>query len=274
MDGRWLRNPRYAKDTVEIFTRGGAEVAGGVTYTHYFTRAILETAQATGDVDWLKSQLEGMIFSYDLWNSTVDPTTDLYHRTTVLDGQEYSLTGYVVGGPNSGMVTDWLSWDNNYSIIHRGPETYRPNVNAYMVAGARAIAEVATLAGNPALAQQWTSRADTVEAAMNKLLYNAELNYWIDVVKGSNVPAVGRQLIGYFPYRFDVGTSDVNIRGLEAGLTNQAFLTEFGPTTLEQTNPYYTAGKNLTYCCVRDVSFFPFCSFSFSALHGHVASGI
>lgn len=36
---------------------------------------------------------------------------------------------------------------NDYDVIWLGPETYRPSFNAYMVANAWAIGEVAALAG-------------------------------------------------------------------------------------------------------------------------------
>lgn len=74
-----------------------------------------------------------MIFMYGLWNVTQDPTTGLYHRTPLLDAQEFSLPGYVVGGPNMGPVQDWYSMENNYSTIDNGPQTYRISFNAYMV---------------------------------------------------------------------------------------------------------------------------------------------
>lgn len=36
---------------------------------------------------------------------------------------------------------------NDYNLIWLGPETYRPNFNAYMIANARAISTVANLTG-------------------------------------------------------------------------------------------------------------------------------
>ena len=74
-----------------------------------------------------------MIHMYNLWNVTQDPTTGLYHRTPLLDAQEFSLPGYIVGGPNMGMVEQWNSMQNNYSLIDNGPQTYRISFNSYMV---------------------------------------------------------------------------------------------------------------------------------------------
>ena len=164
--------------------------------------------------------------------------------------REFSLPNYVVGGPGGGPVQVWNASDNDYSIIWVGPETYRPSFNAYMIANSRAISTVAQLAGNNSLAQQWNTTSATLYSNMQKVLWNDEIQFWIDVVAQSNVPAVGRELIGYYPFRFDIGTDDQYVKGLETGLTSEGFLTDFGPTTLEQSNEYYTAMKNLSYCCV------------------------
>jgi hypothetical protein len=253
LEGRWLRDPSYTKDIIDLYMRAGIEALGGISYTHYIHRAILEHTWATGDVDFLVSQLPGMIQTFDLWNVTQNNDTGLYHRIPLSDAQEYSLPGYWVGGPNGGKVDIWNSFGNDFQLIWLGPETYRPNFNAYMVSGARAIAKVAQLANETELADQWTARADTLYENMRNLLWDDNLKFWIDVVEGTNLRVEGRELIGYFPYRLDVGTDEDSIMGLEAGLKPEAFITEYGPTTLEQTDPYFTAFKNTTYCCVSSL---------------------
>lgn len=250
LEGRWLRDPSYTKDLINLYVRAGIEALGGISYTHYVQRAILEHAWATGDVDFLVSQLPGMIETFNLWNVTQNNVTGLYHRIPLSDAQEYSLPGYWTGGPNGGKVESWNAFENDFNTIWLGPETYRPNFNAYMVASARAISKVAQLANETSLAQQWTDRADSLYGKMRDILWDNNMKFWIDVVEGTNLRVEGRQLIGYFPFRFEVGTEEDSIMGLEAGLTPEAFLTEYGPTTLDQADPYYTEFKNTTYCCV------------------------
>ncbi|OCL14542.1 Six-hairpin glycosidase, partial [Glonium stellatum] len=258
VEGRWLRNPQYVKDLIMLYTRGGVEALSGITYTHYIHRAIFEHAEVTGDAKFLTSQLDGLISMYQLWNVQLNNDTGLYHRTPLSDAQEYSLPGYVTGGPNGGPVQEWNSFDNNYNIIWLGPETYRPNFNAYMVAAAKSIADIARLVGNETVAQEWDSTASNLYSKMKTLLWNEDLKFWIDVVEGTNLPVLGRELIGYFPFRFGVGVEDEMVKGLEAGLNGDAFVTSYGPTTLEQSNPYYTAFKNSTYCCIWQGQSWPF----------------
>lgn len=108
------------------------------------------------------------------------------------------------------------------------------------------------------MAQTWSDYAEDLYSRMHDNLYSDELNFWIDVVEGTNLRCQGRELIGYFPYRFDIGTNETMLRGLETATNNEHFLTEFGPTTLEQMNPYYTALKNTTYCCQWNGQSWPF----------------
>lgn len=258
VEARWLRDTSYVNDVIQHYTRGGVETIAGVTYTHYLHRAFLEVAQATGDSEFLQSQLYGMIYTYNLWNSTRDNTTGLYHRTPLFDAQEFSLPGYVTGSASGGNVEIWNDFSNNYSTIWLGPETYRPNFNAYMVAGARAIATVADMAGNTSVAQTFNNYAVDLYTRMNNTLYSSDLQFWIDVVQGTNLRVEGRELIGLYPYRFDVGTEPSRIAGIDSSLNEDGFLSLYGPTTLEQTSPYFTADKNISYCCLWNGQSWPF----------------
>jgi len=224
----------------------------GVLYTNWIPRAIYEHAQVTGDVQFLIAQLPGMIHMYELWHDQYDNDTHLYFRTPVLDSQEYSLTGYLTAGPNGGTVMQWNSLENNYTILLDGPPTYRPNFNAYMVAGARSIAAVFDLVGDAENAQDWAAKADALYLSMRSQLFDEDLQFWVDVVHETGLKVKGRQLQGFFPFRLGVGTDDEYVRGHERGLDNEGFIAPFGPTTLEQRSPYFTASKNVTYCCVSE----------------------
>lgn len=41
LEARWLRDPRYAKDTISLYTRGGAEALGGITYTQFVNQVLI-----------------------------------------------------------------------------------------------------------------------------------------------------------------------------------------------------------------------------------------
>ena len=129
LEARWLRDPSYINDVIQLYTRAGLEKIAGVTYTHYLHDSFVEATEVTGNLPFLLSQLDGMIEMYYLWNSTRDNITGLYHRAPLSDAQEFSLPGYVTGGPNGGAVEVWNSFQNDFTTIWLGPETYRPSFN-------------------------------------------------------------------------------------------------------------------------------------------------
>lgn len=87
VEARWLKNPQYVQDLIQLYTRAGVEIQTGITYTHYIQDAIYEVAQSLGNAAFLQSQLQGMINTFYLWNATIDNQTHLYHRTPLLDAQ-------------------------------------------------------------------------------------------------------------------------------------------------------------------------------------------
>ncbi|OCK81652.1 hypothetical protein K432DRAFT_11470 [Lepidopterella palustris CBS 459.81] len=95
---------------------------------------------------------------------------------------------------------------------------YRSNVNAYMVAVAQIIADVAKISGNDSLAMQCNSAASNFYARIRDILWNQGLQFWIDVYRGNNLLVLGRTLIGYLSFRFGVGTNPEIVMGLEARL--------------------------------------------------------
>jgi hypothetical protein len=120
-EARWLRNQVFDDDYILAYTRGPAN---SIQYTHWILDAMFRRSQVNGDIKYTTEQLSDMAKLWRYWDYTYDSEVGLYYYTPNWDAQEFSLPGYVAA-PNGGQ----LQYD--------GPDTYRPNVNAYMVANAR-----------------------------------------------------------------------------------------------------------------------------------------
>lgn len=115
-EAQWLRSTFYDHDYVQVWTRGPGD---STQYTHWIMEAAASTANITGDLGFLASQLDGMIRMWHEWDYTFDSDIGLYYFTPNFDAQEYSLPGFVVtNGVNNQLELD-------------GPNTYRPSLNAY-----------------------------------------------------------------------------------------------------------------------------------------------
>jgi hypothetical protein len=245
-EARWLRSKFYNDDYIQVYTRGPGN---STQYTHWIHDALYRRSQVDGDIQFAKDQLSDMIRMWDNWDSVFDKDAGLYYFTPVFDAQEYSLPGYVAAP------------SGNNDLQLNGPDTYRPSHNAYMVANARAIAEVAR-AEDTATASSFTQLADNLEEAMYEHLWDPEQQFFVDVIRPDNPNLTrinGREEVGLYPFRFGVGLdpkySDPSVKQL---FDPQGFLTEFGPPTLEVRNQYYAATKPSDYCCYWNGQSWPF----------------
>lgn len=245
-EASFLRSKFYDQDYIQLWTRNGGN---SLQYTHWILDAALQRSYITGDLKFLGDQLPGMLAMWDEWQPFYDTNVSLYYYYPTKDAQEFSLPGYVAG-------------PHNVTIQNRGPYTYRPSHNGYMIANARAIAMAASIANNQTVQENFTNIADTIETAMYQHLWDHQLNFFMDVIRTNNpnlTRLTGREEVGAFPYRFGVGLSTQYMNGAVHALFDPtSFLTQYGPTTLETSNQYYFALKPTTYCCYWNGQSWPF----------------
>jgi hypothetical protein len=121
-----------------------------------------------------------------------------------------------------------------------------------MVANARAIAAVATYAGNTEVASNFSQIGTDLETAMNTHLWDPNQQFYVDVIMPNNpglAPISGREEVGLYPYRFGVGLGSNHTEAALTLFDPEGFQAPYGPTTLEIRNQYYTATKPTDYCC-------------------------
>lgn len=246
-EARWLRGKFYNDDYIMVYSRG----PGNTTqYTHWIMNAAYRRSQVDGDAQFGYQQLSDFVRMWDEWDYTFDSGAGLYYFTPNFDAQEYSLPGYVADPSGS---TD-LQLD--------GPNTYRPSHNAYMIANARAIAEIATQSGDTSTATNFTQIADNLERAFYQHLWSQDQHFFVDVIRPNNPnlsQLTGREEVGFYPFRFGIGLAPQYANSSASAMFDpDGFLTQYGPTTLEVRNQYYDATKPSDYCCYWNGQSWPF----------------
>ncbi|KAI1340327.1 Six-hairpin glycosidase-like protein [Xylariaceae sp. FL0016] len=238
-EARWLRNTAFTDDYIQLYTRGPAD---SLQYTQWILDAMSRRAMLTGDSAFLATQLDDMVRIWHLWDDVFDSAAGLYYYQPVWDAQELSLPGFVAD-PND---TDW-------TLRKDGPDTFRPNHNAYMVANARAVARAATLAYDGFTEMQFSALADVIEDAMYKRMWAPEQQFFMDIIRPGNpnlTRLTGREQVGLFPYRFGIGLNESYAQpALDSMFDPEGFFTPYGPTTLEVRDPWFMATKPNDYCC-------------------------
>lgn len=210
-EGRWLRDRRYSHDYIDFMYTYHAESS---TYGNdrHFSEAIADAAWRVylvdGDLASISQHLPVMETIYDEWADHFDATKGLYWIEPLLDATEYTISSIDASGGADGFT---------------GGEAFRPSINSYMYANARAIANIATaMAGDSdnsdssdsssasATAATYHARAAALQGNFTASLWNSTLQHFIDRYYVDNEYVTywdfirGRELVGLTPWMWDI----------------------------------------------------------------------
>lgn len=199
-EGRWLRDRRYADDYINFMYQGGNDRH----FTDYMADSVYGRFLVDGDRAAATRHLGTMRHIYRLWDDRFDFAKGLYWVEPLLDATEYTISSIDASGGKDGF---------------RGGDSFRPSVNAYMFANARAIARLAALTGDTAAAMEFSARAGAIKTRVQDSLWSASLGHFVDRYKVDNAfvkywqPIRGRELVGYLPWTFDLVDDDSRFAG-------------------------------------------------------------
>ena len=224
---RWLRDQRYASDYIDYMYRGGND--------RHFSDAMADAVWGRylidGDREAALRHLSAMKLLYGQWDDHFDFTKGLYWIEPLLDATEYTIASIDASGGKDGF---------------RGGNAFRPSVNAYMFASARAIARLSALAGETDAAADYAARAAAIKARVEADLWNPALGHFTDRYKVTNEyvrywqPIRGRELVGYVPWAFDLPADDPRFAAAWTHLLAPAgFAGTGGLRTVEPSYQYY-----------------------------------
>lgn len=194
-EGRWLRNRRYAGDYIDFMYDVGND--------RHFSEAIAAAAYdrylVDGDKDAVLKNLAAMKKIYAAWDDHFDAKMGLYWVEPIADATEYTISSIDASGGKDGFLRGFA---------------FRPTINSYMIANARAIAALSKLAGNADEAKRYADKAETLRKAMVAKLWSRKLGYFIDLYKEDNAfvkygtPIRGRELAGILPWTYNAAPDE------------------------------------------------------------------
>jgi len=251
-EARWLKDRRIVEDFARYwFETPGAEPR---SYSNWYGDAVWATYLVTGDSAFLRSMLPHMVTQYQGWTAEHwDPEHRMFRWDGMHDGMETNI--------NSRQTADSFA----------GAEGYRPTLDSYLFADARAIARAAALLGDSSLSREYAERAASLKARVQEELWDPDRQFFLHqfardepggIRAGSRTYQTGplagnphgRELIGYVPWQFSLPDS-----GYEAAwrflLDTAYFQARFGPTTVERHDPQFLVSK---VCCVWSGNAWPY----------------
>ncbi|MEN9390736.1 MAG: hypothetical protein RL017_33, partial [Pseudomonadota bacterium] len=245
-EGRWLRDSQYDKDVINywlsgpgVFPKAQNDFLGtGVDWSHEYAfwaaSAVWNFYLATGDSAFAISQLNNLISQYQKWSNLYDSSIGMYYIAPVWEASEYSPTGYQLepGDPYHGGIS------------------YRPLINSVMYGEAKAIANIAQLAGKSDIQTQYTALANQLQASVNKQMWDSGGNFFYPIGKGGSTQGVKvttRELFGYAPWAFYLAYAGEDAAWAPYLNSTSGFAAAYGPRSAEHSSPWYW--RDAGSCC-------------------------
>jgi hypothetical protein len=233
-EGRWLRDQQYLDDYIRFWLRGNA----GKPQPHFhkfsswFAAAACDRYFVTGDKKFITGLLDDFAADYRVWETEKQLTNGLFWQYDVRDGMEESISG------------------------SRTNKNLRPTINSYMFGNARAIADIARLASQPALAAEFDGKATQLKKLVEGKLWNPEAQFF-EVLRDDGRFANVREETGFVPWMFELPDADKGFETAWAQLADwQGFRSAYGITTAERRSPKFRSRGYGT--CEWDGAVWPF----------------
>ena len=140
-EARWLRDRRYLDEYVRFWFRGGPDGKPEPKFHHYsswLAAALYERWLVDGRRDVLLELFDELVADYRTWETEKLRPDGLFWQFDVRDGMEESISG------------------------SRKHKNARPTINSYMFANARALADIATMAGRRELAEEFCAKSQSL----------------------------------------------------------------------------------------------------------------
>jgi hypothetical protein len=175
-EGRWLRNTEILRDYGRFWLEGGGDP---YVYSFPIAESFLQYHMVHPDRDFLAKSLPGLVENFREWERRRRTPDGLFWQNDGQDGMEVAI-----GGTGK-----------------------RPTLNSYMFADARAIAEIARMTGDTALAARFSAEAERIRQLTLNKLWDRDARFfkvipekaYSDSAHVTDSLSSARELLGFVP---------------------------------------------------------------------------
>ncbi|PQE29377.1 six-hairpin glycosidase protein [Rutstroemia sp. NJR-2017a WRK4] len=229
LEGRWCRDRRFKEDYANFIFSSSSNRR---QFSENMADGVWKGYLIDGDINSASQLLDEMQTVYNAWADSYNSTRGLYWVEPLRDATEYTISSIDASGGTDGFT---------------GGESYRPSINSYQYANAKAIANIASAKGGlQSVVDTYTSRAAAIKKAVQASLWNSTFEHFIDRYYVSNnyvknwAPIRGRELVGYVPWTHDLPDDTTAYAQSWKHILNTAQLAgEHGLRTNEPSYQYY-----------------------------------
>ena len=252
-EGRWLQDKTYGQDVVNYWLAGPGQLSKPATdpvnadtfdwaheYSFWAASSVWRQYLVTKDQDFVTGQLDNLVQQYRGWDNHFNSSLGLYWQVPVWDATEYSAASYESSDP------------------YHGGAGFRPTINGYQYGDARAIAAIAALQGDSDLSDEYTTRADSLQTAMQQHLWDTSNQFFKHLARDNNPSEAlltTREIMGYVPWMFNMPQA-ADSAAFAQLKDPQGFAATYGPTTAERRSKWFMYES--ANCCRWDGPSWPY----------------
>lgn len=220
-ESRWLRDQKFLDQYIHVWFRGngGQPMKKMTKFSSWAADAILNRYKVNGDKEYMLNMLPDLESEYKRWESTNRLSSGLFWQGDVQDGMEESISG------------------------GRKKKYARPTINSYMFGNAKALSQMALLAGKKDEATLYEHKADTIKNLVENKLWSAKHGFF-ETYRTDSLANV-REAIGYLPWYFNLPDANKYDLAWKQVTEEGGFLAPYGLTTAERRHPLF----RMAGCC-------------------------
>ncbi|KAF1844310.1 uncharacterized protein K460DRAFT_419236 [Cucurbitaria berberidis CBS 394.84] len=228
LEGRWCRDRRFKEDYATFMfgpdsnPRQFSESMAASVWDGYLVDGVAADATA---------RVNAMMNVYKAWDDSFTADKGLYWVEPLRDATEYTISSIDASGGADGF---------------RGGEAFRPSMNSYQYANAKAISALADMADMGNAGGEFGSKVPALKARVQEDLWNSTFEHFIDRYKADNKHVKfwdfirGRELVGYVPWAHDLPDDTPEYAQAWKHILNSSELAgEHGLRTVEPSFQYY-----------------------------------
>ena len=213
-EGRWMRDKTLLDEYTRFWYYKSKKFH---KYSQWSTDALYKRYLVNLDREFIVDLLDKLIDDYTAWEKSHKLQNGLFWSYDVRDAMEESISG------------------------SRTKKNRRPTKNSYMAGNAKALAEIAKLAGRDDVVQKYTSVYESLKKKIIDELWDSKHKFFkVQFPDGSLCDA--REAIGFIPWMFGIPGPDHDEAWLQIRDT-QGFLAPKGLTTAERRHPGFRKSR-------------------------------
>ena len=217
-EGRWLLDQKYMDDYENFWLKKGGEPR---KYSFWIADAFYNRYLVNKNEQILIDLLPGLIDNYKAWEK----------------GKRYRKFKTLKAGLHINGLFFQID-DRDGGEMSIGGHGYRPTINSYMYGDARAISKIAELAGKDEIKRIYEEKATEIKRLVQKKLWDSQNGFFKTLKKRPSKLVDVKELIGYYPWYFNMPDNQFNIAWDEL-MDPEGFFAPYGPTTAEQRHPRF-----------------------------------